>query len=50
MLEVIVLGKIPGTPLQITFTWVLFGLLIALIALDIKLREAAKQHITKNTI
>ena len=43
MLEVIVLGKIPGTPLQITFTWFLFMSLVAFIYLDIKIHQGHKQ-------
>lgn len=39
MLDVIVLGHVPGTNLQITFTWVLFLALVAVIWFDIKLHR-----------
>lgn len=43
MLEFIVLGQIPGTHLEITIAWFVFGLLGVLIWADIKLHAARAQ-------
>lgn len=39
MLELIVLGQIPGTHLQITFAWCAIALLFLLIWLDVKVHR-----------
>lgn len=42
MLEVIVLGHIPGTQMQITFAWVLFVVVVSMVWLDVKLHKNRK--------
>lgn len=44
MLELIVLGWIPGTHLQITFAWCMVGLLACLIWLDVKIHQFIKSE------
>lgn len=49
MLELIVLGQIPGTHFQITLSWLLFGVLLFVLWLDVKahnpsLLEKFKTH------
>lgn len=41
MLEFIVLGQVPGTHIQITFTWFLFAALIGLVVVDQRMKKFA---------
>ncbi len=44
MLQFIVLGQIPGTGFQLTFTWLLLLAPIALMALELHLHKKHKQQ------
>ncbi len=41
MMDFIVLGLIPGTHIQVTFAWFLFGALIALLYINHRIKKAA---------
>ncbi len=40
MMDFIVLGLIPGTHIQVTFAWFLFGALIALLFVNHRIKKA----------
>jgi hypothetical protein len=50
VLEFIVLGKIPGTPLQITLAWFVFAILGLLIWADIKFHVHKNAQNNKKTV
>ena len=50
MLEFIVLGRIPGTGVQITFWWYLVIVLFALVLLETKLHEIHKDETEHNNL